>query len=202
MRKLLSALLCVTLFFVFGAEAFAEEEGFSFRNGILFGDSYEEIQNKEPQMRGHMIDDEYLMYGSVTLSGIRKCELDYYCRNDELYKISIFYGYGNTELESRQDEYNLIDEGLSRKYGEPETNLTKMDVFPEGAISRYCFSDERKVISVSQRIAEYGDYKVYIEHVLYGSIYELDNQMYYYHALTYQQVREEDRNTDLIDNDL
>lgn len=179
---------------------------FSFRNGVMFGDSKESVKAKENM--DPFVEQDVLLYSQLTLSGIEGSNLYYSFDNDGLKSISISYHsrpaplfsnarcYGiNEEILLR--DFKTIEDGLFRKYGNPVENMADCVHYPGGAIS--IINDNREIdfstIQGNQWIVGIEDLKqVVIEHVC--SIKPAK------HILTYQYIDLNSSFEDIVDNDL
>ena len=213
-RKALLVLMVLVL--MCPALAQGDNHHFSFRNDIRFGDSIEEVKEKE-EANPKQENNGSLYYGDMLLSTIGNSAINYNFTDGKLVRIIVDYnqnysGSGNDDTKKRAKEYNKINDGLIRKYGEPEVTDEKNAVlYPFGGY--YWYKDyyenrsfsEQKLISINQWTLYDGDNNIVIEHVLFEvQSSDWGYSQYCVHMLTYQLNNEEnDRSLEeAVDNDL
>ena len=205
MKKKISFLMVAMLLFALLADCRAEEQNdFVYRNGIHFGDSIEDVRQKEPDTH-QGLDENNLQATEMTLSGFSGCALNYFFENGKLNVIRIFYCRDNMyDKANITASFDTIDDGLTRKYGEPITGYNKMEIPPEGLI--YLYRNKHKdfitILTANQRTVSCDGYDVIIEHVLAeGRSTNADGkeEKYYINGVTYVQVINDN---DIVDNDL
>lgn len=174
---------------------------FEFRNGIRFGDSMAEVQEKEKE-KLYPRNDHTLVCPKLTMSGIKGSVLYYYFTEDALTSIEIMYcskSYTEASFETELAEsYTTIEEGLERKYGTGVHGFSDIAEVPEGLI---LYFGEEKLLSMSQRIPSYDGYDVVIDHV---SVREPETETLssYVHAVSYSVIEHGLTKNDIVDNDL
>ena len=210
MRKFFCYLFVFAISLTFISNAFCEDFHFSFRNGIEFGNSVEDVKSKE-NTKPDAEDENFLFYPHLQLSSIGNSSINYNFENGKLYQIMIDYNSnykGWDDTSSRTEEYKKINDGLIRKYGEPSASDEKgAHEFPLGAYYWYKnyyengSSVTKELISFNQWIMADQEYNVAIQHVLF----EVNNR-YCVHFLTYQTIDSEESETNklnsIVDNDL
>jgi hypothetical protein len=197
MKRLFIVLVVLTMIASF---SFAEEieNVFEFRNGVRFGDTREEIRGKEPHASIPMeFDASTLTYSGLVFSGIKKSNLTYYFANEKLYYIEIQY-YANAQpKEDFIKDFDTIDEGLTRKYGDAISNPADYVILDDGVITEKRYSDPENIVKMSQRLVPYGDNVVVIDHIV--CLNQHGNPI---HLLSYLQVPKDFSKDAFVDADL
>ena len=204
-RKLFTCIICFVIF-IFMSNCFAEVYVFSYRNDIRFGDDMETVIEKDPMVGGVMRRDNYLRSYNFALSGIENSYINYYFDNNKLIEIELFYG--DIDLDDAIKNYDVINDGLKRKYGQPAEDIENIKTYKDGAIEKYNQYDENddsinnKILNAkNQWILDVGEgNKIVIEHILFN--YTNRNKIHKYHSVTYQYIDANVKTTDYIDRDL
>lgn len=203
MKQVFCFLLILALFIVpFGSIA-EEASAFSYRNGVVFGDSKEAVIEKEG--KPDIIDDSYISYKSRKLSGITKSELQYEFNSTGLYGIWISYSnYDHIKIERQEqieEDYKVIEDGLTKKYGPAENiqDFSNVTTFKGCAIYSY-LSETDRISAATQRIVNDGANLVYIEHIIY--VAEKYNRNSYRHYLSYVLINPNEEFVDPVLRDL
>lgn len=198
-------MVCLALLTV---SCFSEEADiFSFRNEIHFGDSVEEVLSKEDpgfDKEEKKNGSVYLTLDKIKLSGFEDCGLAYFFEDNKLIAINVFYEqnsqtYYDTNL--LEPGYQKIEEGLTRKYGEPtETDPDEIESFGNGAVYYYGYRRGFRFEHATQRIISVNNNKLIIEHTL---VYQRgkSRSSSCLHILSYQMIDQTNTNQ-IIDNDL
>lgn len=209
MKKLIIVICIILIALPLCISNASQQEDFTFRNGIRFGDDKETVKSKEEDPVSYEYENE-LRYSNFTLSGIQGSVVEYGFAHDKLESIMISYREINTGSDSMTQalqDYTAINEGLIRKYGEPATD-SEIVSFPNGAIVRandLNNNDDRKVTIYKVQhwsIQLENGYKVIIEHVLYSTLYNGWTTENPGHIITYQYFPKDYMPSDIIDNDL
>lgn len=111
------------------------DDVFMFRNGIQFGDSMGSVREKEKNTGNLSEDENHLRYSELKLSGIENSLLSYGFQNDSLVSITLSYDCSMSIGKAKSD-YERINEGLIRKYGEPIEKEEDIKPFPGGLFER------------------------------------------------------------------
>ena len=120
--------------------------------------------------------------------------------------------YGSSTLEVALKDYDTINEGLIRKYGNPITDIENATIYPQGAISTIRnYGEESEKVSdkvenaINQWVINVDEEKhIIIEHVLLSYNYTKysEPEPKVQHRLSYQYIESNSQSTDLIDKDL
>lgn len=228
MKKILMSLLVFIL--VFSQLSITTAEGFSLRNGISFGDTFDEVKSKET-LAFEKIDAEFedddeekeypytLRTVEGTIAGIDDSYITYkFNRNKKLCEVQYFFqGYTNKDL--IDSDYEKINQGLIRKYGNPlGFSNGKSFIITGGAIEGAVLG-----YTIMQLIGGVGDMRDYDEWVLYCNEYNVKieqacyywgqsySDIHYSHTVSYTYFTDEDLKTeqdakqerqDAVDNDI
>lgn len=214
MKKHLSVLLIIMI--LLPVLTFSEGFHFSYRNGVEFGDTLADVKSKENGYPNSE-DTNFLYYGNLQLSSIGNSAINYNFTDGKLTSILIDYNQnygGREEIDSRLEEYNKINDGLARKYGDPSSSNEEDAIeYLTGAFfwyKNYYESNahtEKNLVSFNQWVLNDTDYDVVIQHVLF----EVDSSdwgapHYCVHFLSYQNTDKDRNDSDLmnsiVDNDL
>ena len=190
---------------------------FQLRYDILFTDSKETVKKKlitsvgEDGFSESSSGDRVSVYG-LTMSGIPGCFVSFdFSSNDELNDYSITYKLSEwVSKSSVTAEYDTINEGLIRKYGNPLDEYS--DSYPiEGSAVYYARTAE-KVYGHNKWVINCGKYFVKIDHVLCSSMIGQEgfDHVLSYHYFTQNEVDAKkqitqyliDYKNDSVDNDL
>ena len=120
MRKIPTLVCCVLLITCFIQSGLAEKE-FTLRNGILFGDTMDDILKKETSLT-RLSETSNTFKGRVAGYNDTEC-IFFFDSNQKL--ISMDYSFANnicTTRESTNDVYKKLYQSLSRQYGKPKGN--------------------------------------------------------------------------------
>ena len=112
--------LMLVMLVLAGMGIFASADDFQLRNGILFGDSEEEIRNKETLEIGESSSSErddgtkYIYSDEGMIAGFDDANVNYYFKDNEMYDMEYeFY----TDKENYKTIYDTLYKNLSKKYG-------------------------------------------------------------------------------------
>ena len=133
MRKLFYAVVFLVVTCLVFSCATAEET-FVFRKGIQFGDSMDSIREKEKDSGVLSEDEGHLYYTEKELSGIRNSSITYFFEDNGLKAITISYDTNMSSAKAEKD-YQVINEGLIRKYGDP-LEQEMINPYPGGLFDR------------------------------------------------------------------
>ena len=182
MKRFITVLITAILTLSLIGTSFAEE-GFSLRNGIVFGDTIETILQKETSLVREG-DDSNWFKGKI--AGYNDAECGFYF-DDDGKLISMDYGFGNscTSRDSTDDVYKKLYQSLNRKYGKPKGNTGGTTYIITGpAIDRMGF-----YVYLLGSLDNYkGDYYDYDEWVIDQDDYhvKIDLISYYYRNSDYE----------------
>ena len=199
--------IAIVLFFicVLVTHSIAEGKVFVFRNGVHFGDTAEQVLEKEgSQCKNY--NKTTLIVDNAQLSGIRNSILYYSFTYDRLSSILLLYNdkndFSDDDLDERLKEYKLINEGLIRKYGSTyKDELSNIVSLPGGRINYYQENKDYDIISTSQWILNYDNNDLIIEHVLASRKSRKEGNVYI-HCISYQWTKPNMVLTDIVDSDL
>ena len=192
----------VTLVFVFltivspYSIAVGEQETFTLRNNIRFGDSSETVKQKEPLTLDDVTDSEKKVNGELslsssneltTLAGIDRSYVAYHFANDKLNTVTYNYrhdikGERNAVMLVVINDYSNIETALDEKYGaalDEDDIYASIDTDIAAAFSELhatmqivAFLNNKKSsgteLKVSERIVHEDDGAVKIDHVVFG----------------------------------
>lgn len=200
---LIFALICITF------TAVAEDDTFSFRNGVHFGDNIEDIVSKEGTEGYRHTDSrgmDVLTYSEITLSSISGSVLEYYFKDDHLDFFFLVYGVQRLTLLNSSfhtSNYRAIEDGLISKYGEmnPEFSLDNIQTYYGCALNSVKTNEPENIIEWSHReLAAENGKTIVIEHLLLGRPFY--GEVQYGHYLTYKIVESSDKPNNQIISDL
>lgn len=167
---------------------------FIYRNNIKFGDTYDDILEKETFDKPKVTVYE-IIYDNVELSGIARSMLLYSFTNGKLDTIKIYYLNDNKDTDKQIENYLKIEDGLNRKYGDGYALAT----FEDCRLDKY-LSEKFEILFNSERVINYGDkYAVIIDHDLIAQ--KEDTKTLYIHYLNYSYEPNIDEN-EIVDSDL
>ena len=204
-KLLFGWVICLSIFAIM-SNCYAEYYDFSYRIDIRFGDDMETVIEKDSMVGGVMRRDNYLRSYTFALSGIENSYINYYFYDNKLIEIGLLYG--DVDLDDAIKNYDVINDGLKRKYGQPVENIENIKTYQDGAIekyNKYGENDEsinnKNLNAKNQWIIDVGEGNtVVIEHILFNYVYR--NEMRSYHSVTYQYIDANVKITDYIDRDL
>lgn len=212
LRRAVGLLVCLLLL---NMNVFAEEE-FTLRNGILFGDTMEDILQKE-QTLIRSGDDSTSFTGRIAGFDGATCDFEF---DDDDKLISMTYGFDCSSKDSMKDDYKTLYSSLVRQYGAAEGNTGgSCELITGPAISRmamwvYLFGEvdgwAADYYDYDEWIIDCSDYHVKIDLVSYyyrNSDYEytyiIDLSYHKYTDEDYEAaVQEKATEREEIDNDL
>ncbi len=121
MKRCVSIL--VALVFVIGISTFAfAEDGFTLRNGILFGDTMADILNKETKLT-RSGDDSNSFKGTIAGYSGAECTFSF---DDDDKLVSMNYTFGSSicgsSRDTTKDVYKKLYDSVVRQYGKPLGN--------------------------------------------------------------------------------
>ena len=121
MKRCVSVLLALVLVIGMGTFALAEDD-FTLRNGILFGDTIEDILGKETKLTRNS-DDSNWFTGTIAGYSGAECGFSF---DDDGKLISMCYNFGNSVCGSSRDTtndvYKKLYDSVNRQYGKPLGN--------------------------------------------------------------------------------
>ena len=188
-------------------------DDFELRNGIMFGDSISDVQNKETLKTERKTEDDETVLSTPdggTIAGIDDSKVYYTFNEDnELYDMR-YYFY--------EDAFDKISDGLVRKYEDPvadgiddseEILLTRTSALTAAAKLNSMYGmlgDNMEILGFSQWIVDCEDYSVKIDLIemnFYNSSKPYD---YYtlvgYRKVTDEEIAEKEADQEAIDQDL
>lgn len=200
MRRYVALLLVIILLL----SSFSLAEDFTLRNGIVFGDSMEDILRKEKSLTRKSDTSDWF---EGKIAGYNGAECGFYF-DDNGKLISMDYSFGSSVCSSKTDVnnvYETIYDSLKRKYGAPLGNtggscylitgpaIDRMSlyVYLFGSISGY----NGDYYDYDEWIIEEDDYSIKIDLISY--YYRNDDFDYYYfvdcsyHKFTDEDIRAE-----------
>lgn len=206
MRKTLIVIIVLSLiisgFTIVHGEEYIPEytENFSYRNGIVFGDTMDAIISKETHEL-NTIDREKgnIKTSQFNLMNIKDSYIQYYFgySKNKLEKITYHFGQADS-IWIAFPEYDIINSDLIEKYGEPlgYENGDHYKVW-NGVLQSSSFAvDMFKVMGVyaelidyDEWVLKYPDYSVKIEHAYYAYRNEM-NKTVYSHGLSFARFEE------------
>ena len=154
---------------------------FEYRNGIRFGNSIEDVLEKETVDLVNY-QDKSLVAESVTLSGIPNSKLVYRFSERKLEAIRIVYPADDKEVQEK--DYNTIEAGLQRKYGDGSDILEDSIIIRDYGL--YEAINDKHVTSYinNQRIVSDDGKDIIIDHLM--STFETNKgRVTYLHRLDY-----------------
>lgn len=191
---------------------YAEDFIFSFKNDIRFGDSRSIVHSKERSVSLVPDNPNLLRIDNTTLSGIENSTVIFTFEYDKLIEIKL--DYGDTKLDVALVNYETINDGQKRKYGQPVEDVKNTITYGGGVIEIYkkWGLGEDKITNKmlneeNQWIINIGEeYKIVIEHILFNYLYKQDEdsepETLVYHSVSYQYLPAGAKPTDYIDKDL
>lgn len=126
MKKFFVIFLVCTVFLI-GVSAIAEENTFTLRDGIQFGDTMEEVKTKESLgVAENSTGAPYLTSNSGTVAGIPHVRIQYSfdkatgLLNDVLWYLPLYdVDEISNAVEISNNEYNTLHDAFVKKYGQP-----------------------------------------------------------------------------------
>lgn len=113
MKKRIMALVLVSVMLMVAQTALAEE--FTVHAGVKFGETKEEVKNKETLELDEEADTKLTYKGTV--ANINNSSIEYYF-NDEGYLNDVLYSFPtSTTRDTISTRFDTIESGLVRKYG-------------------------------------------------------------------------------------
>ena len=114
MKKTLSFVICLTILLFLLSTCLAED-GFTLRDGILFGDTIDDIVSKETSLQ-RTGDDSNWFKGRI--AGYDNSECGFYF-DDDGKLVSMCYSFSNacTSRDTTNDVYKTLYQSLVRQYG-------------------------------------------------------------------------------------
>lgn len=119
MKKIVSAIICLALSLTFIVPCFAASD-FTLRNGILFGDTIDDILAKEKTLK-RASDDSYRFEGKIAGYTDTGCIFSF---DDDGKLVSMRYDFSDScySKESTSDVYDKLYQSLVRQYGKAKGN--------------------------------------------------------------------------------
>lgn len=188
MKKWLALVLALVLLSSASFSAIAEP--FSFRNGVTFGMTREEIiacEGAEP----HNAKEDNLHYSAQKSAG-KNCAVSYSLSEGKLYKIIVLFTDDHSFENLYIDDFDTIDEALQTKYGKPLVDTSYVwlnDLYKDNPQEHGFAVSAGHLAIMSQWL--FDDFQ--IAHALLGDNFEIN------HAVMYQlnEIKEQ-VNTDGI----
>lgn len=200
MKRWISWLVALSLLALAGSACLAESGEFTLRNGILFGDTMEDILAKETKLTRQSEDSNWF---SGTIAGYSNAECGFYFDDDGRLK-SMCYNFGNeicTARDVTRDVYKTLYDSVCRQYGTPLGNTggtihlisgpafehMGLYVYLLGALDGY----DGDYIDYDEWVVDQADYHVKIDMISY---YYRDKDYNYHFAvsLSYQKYTDAD----------
>lgn len=218
-KRLTALILSVALLFTATcAFADSEDEGFTLRSGIKFGDTLDDIVAKETTLtRSEENDDTFV--GTIAGYDDAECSFDF---DDDGKMISMTYKFDDsfTTRDSGDSMYETLYDSLKRKYDDPIGNsggsceliigpaLSSMAlwVYWLGTLDGY----KADYIDYDEWVVDAGDYNVKID-LAYYYLRDSDYEYEYYLELSYlkftdeeydEAINEKQAEQEAVDNDL
>ena len=119
MRKLTTVFMVVVISLLFTLTCLAESD-FTLRNGILFGDTMEEILAKEKTLT-RTSDDSNWFKGKIAGYSNAQCGF-YFDDNNKLQSMDYDFSSSCTSRDSTNEVYKKLYQSLVRQYGKSEGN--------------------------------------------------------------------------------
>ena len=212
MRKLLSLVLVIMMLLT--SIAYAEE--FTLRNGIMFGDTMDEVLTKETFEIDEVKDgsgedstddtsDEvefpyYITTQEDTLAGIGNSYIKYRFDANKTLREAIYYFETYSSKDTSDSDYESINKGLVRKYGSPlgysngDCYIFTGAALENAVISVYLWElldGYGDIRDYDEWDVDTGDYHVKIEQVQYywGNSY---SELKYAHEMSYTYFTDDD----------
>ncbi len=210
----IKAFLVVVVYLVLSLNlnnCYADNDAFSFRHDIQFGDSMKTVINKIGYEQNRIRNEDELYSYNLNLSGINNSSIFYTFSNDKLIAMQLRYGCNDTDTDIIN--YNSIEEGLKRKYGEPVEDVDNTTYYGSAFYLFNNFDNGDKSVLAKTAIGKNkwiikanDNDKIVIEHILfnyqYGTSKDGTPELKYYHVLSYQFFSDEFDKTYFIDKDL
>lgn len=195
-------LCCLVLLLMFSLTTIALADEFLLRNGILFGDTMEDILSKEKTL---VRNSETSNTFSGRISGINDSECAFGFDDDGKLK-SMTYSFDCYSRDNTDNTYDTLYDGLVRKYGKAEGNtggdceLITGPAISNMAIWVYLFGEldgwSADYYDYDEWIIDCADYYVKIDLVSY--YYRNDDFEYTYNVeLSYLKYTEADYQSEL-----
>ena len=175
MKKVVSFILLLVSFFSFCFSAYAEEE-FSFRNGITFGMTMEQVISAEGSQPDDK-DENNLLYTGQKSAG--KCAtILYRFVNNALYGIGVIFKETHTNDNLYIEDFESVDEALTEKYGEP--SVDKVYQWKNNLLKNDPDSYGLAVSAGHLMIGSKWDFEKYtIGHILQGDNFDISHNILY-----------------------
>ena len=176
MKKAVSLVLLLVSFFSFCFSACAEDE-FSFRNGITFGMTMEQVISAEGSQPDAKNEDR-LMYIGQKSAG-KSAIIIYMFVNNSLYGIYVTFTETHTNDNLYIKDFESVDKALTEKYGEPSADKVYewSDSTFKGDSDSYGLAVSAGYLTIASKWA-FDKYT--IGHIIYGDNFDI------IHAILYQ----------------
>ena len=182
MKKVVSIILCLFISICILDSSFADDE-FTLRNGILFGDTMDDILSKETVLEREG-DDSRWFKGKIAGYNNARCGF-YFDENEKLVSMSYDFSESCYNRESTDDVYKKLYQSLVRQYGKAKGNtggttyIITGPAFERMALWVY-------LLGALDKCA--GNYYDYDEWVVYAKDYQvkIDLISYYYRNSDYE----------------
>ncbi len=182
MKKIATTFVCLVLLLSISSIGFAEEE-FKLRNGIMFGDTIEEIVAKETSLTR---EGENSNWFKGKIAGYSNAECGFYFDdNGKLISMDYSFSESCTSRESTNDVYKKLYQSLVRQYGKAEGNTGgSVELITGPAIDRMAMWVY--LLGSFDKCA--GDYYDYDEWIIDSNDYhvKIDLVSYYYRNSDYE----------------
>lgn len=195
MKKTICIIIALLMIF---ASCPALADSFSLRGGIEFGDTVEEVKEKETAAFAEEGSD-YLKTGSITLATIEDANIKYYF-SDEGLLTDILYDFRSTKSkDTASDNFSTLYDGLTRKYGKPiNTDSDSMYIIigkafetaAESVAVRLWLDGSADILSHSEWVKDYKKFNVKIDLVEY--YIETQNALSYCYKISYKYFTDAD----------
>lgn len=195
MKKIICIIIALLMIF---ASCPALADNFSLRGGIEFGDTVEEVKEKETAAFTEE-ESNCLKTESITLATIEDANIEYYF-NDEGLLTDILYDFRSTKSKDTASvNYSTLYDGLTRKYGKPiNTDSDSMYIIVGKAYETAAgvvavnlwLNDSADILSHSEWVKEYKKFKVKIDLVEY--YLETQNALSYCYKISYKYFTDAD----------
>ena len=184
MKKTISIILCMAIacsFLLCSTASAAKDEPFTLRNGIQFGDTIEEVKEKEKELTldGDVIEsaDVFTLEYKGTIAGAEG-EATFYFDKENKTLTDLQYEFTSSDSKEIAQIYNKIKDSCNRKYGDA-LSLDEGNVFTitGKAIEYAVFSTYlNSQMGNDSDIVDYGEWVVYGED---GNNVKIENVVYY-----------------------
>lgn len=179
MRKIVSVLTAVVLLISMTSIAFAADE-FTLRNGILFGDTMDDILTKETTLT-RKSDTSNWFEGKI--AGYSNSECGFYFDDSEKL-VSMDYEFSCSSRDNTNEVYKKLYQSLVRQYGKAEGNTGgSCELITGPALTNMAIA----VYLLAESDGWGGDYIDYDEWIIDTDNYhvKIDLVSYYYHNSDY-----------------